>query len=129
MNLFKDVQEKYGVSYLLVAHDLGTTRYMADEIAVMYLGKIVEYTETESLFDRHQHPYTKALLSNALPSHPDMQRNVIILKGEVPSPLNPPSGCPFHPRCPAKMGERCETEVPLLKEIAPNHYSACHLTD
>ena len=129
MNLFKDIQEKYQVSYLLVAHDLGTTRYMADQIAVMYLGKIVEIAPTETLFEETQHPYSQALLSSALPSHPDIERNTIILKGEVPSPLNPPPGCPFHPRCPHSMGTRCEVEVPILKEIGPNHFSACHLND
>jgi len=129
MNLFKDLQAKYQVSYLLVAHDLGTTRYMADQIAVMYLGRIVEHADSEALFRDPQHPYTQALLSNALPGHPDVKREVIILKGEVPSPLNPPSGCPFHPRCPVKLGKRCETSVPVLKAIAANHYSACHLTD
>jgi oligopeptide/dipeptide ABC transporter ATP-binding protein len=132
MNLFKDIQEKYKVSYLLVAHDLGTTRYMADEIAVMYLGQIVEYADTESLFNDYRHPYTQALFSNALPSHPDVKRDVIILKGEVPSPLNPPPGCRFHPRCPVKRGQRCETEVPVLQKVGTGdstHYYACHMMD
>jgi len=132
MNLFKDIQEKYKVSYLLVAHDLGTTRYMADKIAVMYLGKIVEYADSESLFNDHRHPYTRALFSDALPSHPDVKREVIILKGEVPSPLNPPSGCRFHPRCPVKLGRRCEAEVPVLQKMGSGdltHYCACHLLD
>ena len=107
MNLLKDLQKQYGMSYLLVAHDLGTTRYMADWLAVMYLGRIVEYAEKESLFREPRNPYTKALFSAALPGHPDLAREEIILSGEVPSPIDPPSGCSFHPRCPFKVGPVC----------------------
>jgi oligopeptide/dipeptide ABC transporter ATP-binding protein len=128
MNMFRDIQEQYGLSYLLIAHDLGTTRYMADKIAVMYLGKIVEYAETEELFENPLHPYTKALFSAALPSHPDIEREEIILEGEVPSPISPPSGCPFHPRCPMKIGSVCEEQVPnLLEQVTLGHWVSCHL--
>jgi oligopeptide/dipeptide ABC transporter ATP-binding protein len=127
MNMFRDIQEQYGLSYLLIAHDLGTTRYMANDIAVLYLGKIVEYGPTEGVFDNPLHPYTKALFSAALPSHPDIEREEIILEGEVPSPIDPPSGCPFHVRCPMKIGDICEDEVPTLGEEASGQFVACHL--
>jgi oligopeptide/dipeptide ABC transporter ATP-binding protein len=126
MNLLVDLQRKYHVSYLLIAHHLATTRYMAHEVAVMYLGKIVERARTKELFRSPLHPYTKALFSAALPSHPDIEREEIILAGEVPSPIDPPRGCRFHPRCPFAM-PRCATEAPELKEHAPNHWAACHL--
>lgn len=129
MNLLKDLQATYGVSYLLIAHDLGTTRYMADEVAVMYLGRIVERGSTEDVFDRHKHPYTEALLSAALPAHPGKKNKQIVLRGEVPSPVNPPHGCPFHTRCHVKLGARCETEVPILQRVETDvsgHVAACH---
>lgn len=126
MNLLVDLQKQYNVSYLLIAHHLATTRYMAHETAVMYLGKIVERSETEELFQNPLHPYTKALFSAALPSHPDIVREEMILPGEVPSPINPPSGCRFHPRCAFAKPECAEIE-PVVKEVAPNHLVACHL--
>ena len=126
MNLLVELQQQYNVSYLIIAHHLATTRYMAHEVAVMYLGKIVEKALTEELFTNPLHPYTKALFSAALPSHPDVQREEIILTGEVPSPINPPSGCRFHPRCPVAM-PHCATVVPQEKEITPGHMVACHL--
>jgi oligopeptide/dipeptide ABC transporter ATP-binding protein len=126
MNLLVDLQKQFDVSYLLIAHHLATTRYMAHETAVMYLGKIVEHAETEELFKNPLHPYTKALFSAALPSHPDIVREEIILSGEVPSPINPPSGCRFHPRCAFAKPECAEVE-PVTKEVAPNHTVACHL--
>jgi oligopeptide/dipeptide ABC transporter ATP-binding protein len=126
MNLLVDLQQQYHVSYLLIAHHLATTRYMAHEVAVMYLGKIVERAETEELYKNPLHPYTKALFSAALPSHPDIQHEEIILSGEVPSPINPPAGCHFHPRCPFAMSQ-CAVIEPEEKEIAPNHMVACHL--
>ena len=128
MNLFKDLQSEYEVSYLLVAHDLGTTRYMADDIAVMYLGRIVEYAATEDLFENPRHPYTQALLSAVLPSHPDETKDEIVLSGEIPSPLNPPAGCRFNPRCPGKLGPICETTQPDLRDGGvPRQLVACHL--
>jgi oligopeptide/dipeptide ABC transporter ATP-binding protein len=126
MNLLKDIQEQYNVAYLLVAHNLATVRYMAHQTAVMYLGQIVEYAPTEELYNNVLHPYTKALFSAVLPDHPDMQREEIILPGEVPSPINPPSGCRFHPRCPVVM-ETCAEIEPELRQVAPNHLAACHL--
>jgi len=127
MNLFKDLQAEYGVGYLLVAHDLGTTRYMADEIAVMYLGKVVEIAPTETLFAAPRHPYTRALFSAALPIHPDSSHEEIVLQGEVPSPIDPPSGCSFHPRCPEKIGRICEQTTPPLLGDRARHCVACHL--
>jgi peptide/nickel transport system ATP-binding protein/oligopeptide transport system ATP-binding protein len=126
MNLLVDLQQQYNVSYLVIAHHLATTRYMAHEVAVMYLGTIVERAKTEELFTNPLHPYTKALFSAALPSHPDIQREEIILTGEVPSPINPPGGCRFHPRCPSAM-PHCSTIEPQEKEIASDHMVACHL--
>jgi oligopeptide/dipeptide ABC transporter ATP-binding protein len=128
MNLFKELQARHKVGYLLVAHDLGTTRYMADAIAVMYLGKIVEAAPTEELFAAPKHPYTRALFSAALPSHPDSPHEEIVLQGEVPSPLDPPGGCAFHPRCPVKIGRICETTAPpLIEPERAGHRIACHL--
>jgi peptide/nickel transport system ATP-binding protein/oligopeptide transport system ATP-binding protein len=126
MNLLKDVQARDNVAYLLVAHDLATVRYMADQTIVMYLGKIVEHAPTGMLFDQVLHPYTKALLSAVLPPRPDEREEELVLTGEVPSPLNPPTGCRFHTRCPYVM-PRCAREEPLLTEIAPGHLVACHL--
>jgi len=127
MNLFKDIQQKHGVSYLLVAHDLATTRYLADKVAVMYLGRIVEIGSSDEIFDRPRHPYTQALFSAALPSHPDSPHHEIPLEGEPASPLDPPSGCPFHPRCPANKLENCQITRPLLQYRTPVTMAACHL--
>ena len=125
MNLLVDLQQQYHVSYLLIAHHLATTRYMAHEVAVMYLGKIVERARTEALFTQPLHPYTQALFSAALPGHPDVTREEIILPGEVPSPIDPPSGCRFHPRCPVAKPECSEIEP---REISiDGHMVACHL--
>ena len=126
MNLLKDLQGEYDVGYLLIAHNLATVRYMAHQTAVMYLGQVVEYSDTEELYQTPLHPYTKALFSAALPSHPDMVREEIVLTGEVPSPINPPSGCRFHPRCPFAM-DKCSEEAPVEKEVAPGHRVSCHL--
>jgi len=128
MNLLVDLQQETGVAFLLVAHNLATVRYMAHQTAVMYLGKIVEYSPTEELYDNPLHPYTKALFSAALPAHPDDIGDEIVLTGEVPSPINPPSGCNFHPRCPFAM-DRCSVEEPELKETNSGHLLSCHLYD
>jgi oligopeptide/dipeptide ABC transporter ATP-binding protein len=128
MNLLKDVQAQDNVAYLLVAHDLATVRYMADDTAVMYLGKIVEHAATRSVFADARHPYTKALLSAVLPPRLDHNSDEIVLTGEIPSPLNPPRGCRFHTRCPFAM-QRCTQEEPVLREITPGHLVACHLED
>ena len=126
MNLLKDLQEEYKVAYMLIAHDLATVRYMCTWVAVMYLGQIVELSPVQELFNNPSHPYTKALMSAALPSHPDTELEEVILQGEVPSPLNPPSGCYFHPRCPAAM-DRCSVDTPEVKEISEGHTLTCHL--
>ena len=126
MNLIKHLQETYNVSYLLIAHNLATVRYLAHHVAVMYLGKIVEHSPTEPLFNNPLHPYTKALFSAALPAHPDIKRDEIVLRGEVPSPLNPPKGCRFHPRCPVAK-DICSHVEPEYKEVEKDHWVACHL--
>ena len=126
MNLLVDLQQETGVAYLLVAHNLATVRYMAHQTAVMYLGQIVEYSPTEELYENPLHPYTKALFSAALPSHPDVEREEIVLQGEVPSPINPPDGCRFHPRCPFAM-DRCSVEEPIQKDVGAGHMVSCHL--
>jgi len=126
MNLLKDLQARQQLSYLLVAHNLATVRYIAHHTAVMYLGRIVEHAETERLYRNPLHPYTKALFSAALPADPDAPREDMILTGEVPSPIDPPSGCHFHPRCPLAM-EQCSRVAPEAKAVAPGHQVACHL--
>ena len=126
MNLLRNLQERYGVSYLLIAHNLATVRYMSHHVGVMYLGKIVEAAPTQELFTNPMHPYTKALISAALPSHPDIEREELVISGEVPSPLNPPAGCSFHPRCPFVM-DHCSEVIPELQELSPGHHVACHL--
>jgi oligopeptide transport system ATP-binding protein len=125
LNLLRDLQRELGLSYLFIAHDLAAVAHMSHTIAVMYLGKIVELGEASVVAQQPRHPYTKALFSAALPSHPDERREEIILTGEVPSPVNPPAGCRFHPRCPVVM-DRCRTEAPTLT-TADGRQVACHL--
>ena len=125
MNLLKKLQQSLGVAYLLIAHNLATVRYMSHWVGVMYLGKIVELAAGEELFTHPLHPYTLALLSAALPSHPAVQRDEIILPGEVPSPVNVPPGCRFHPRC-FRAKEICFEEEPGLREVNSQHFVACH---
>jgi peptide/nickel transport system ATP-binding protein/oligopeptide transport system ATP-binding protein len=126
LNLLKHIQETENVAFLLIAHDLATVRHMAHQTAVMYLGQIVDYAPTEELFNNVLHPYTKALFSAVLPDHPDQRNDEVVLTGEVPSPIAPPSGCRFHTRCPFVMPE-CSREEPPLREAAPEHLVACHL--
>lgn len=129
MNLFKDIQAEFGCSYVVVAHDLGTTRYMADRIAVMYLGRLVEIDRTDAIFDHPGHPYTEALISAALPLRPGRGRQgAIRLSGEVPSPINPPSGCAFHPRCHRRIGDICDSIAPAAQDSGTGRV-ACHLHD
>jgi len=128
MNLLKDIQQQFELTYLLIAHDLAVVKHMSNRIGVMYLGKLVEIAESEELYRNRLHPYTEALYSAALPSHPDEQREEIILPGEVPSPFNPPSGCRFHPRCFRVMSVCAEIE-PELKSVGADHMVACHLYD
>jgi peptide/nickel transport system ATP-binding protein len=126
LNLLKGLQKQYNLSFLLIAHNLATVRYMSHKVGVMYLGKIVEEAEPGALFTNPMHPYTKALISASLPAHPRRQREEIVLTGEVPSPLNPPSGCSFHPRCPFVM-DICSTQDPDYREAEPGHKVSCHL--
>ena len=126
MNLLKDIQAQDNVTFLLIARDLATVRDMADQTVVMYLGKIVERAPTRKLFDDVRHPYTKSLFSAVLAPHPDRRQDEIVLEGEIPSPLNPPSGCRSPTRCPFVMA-RCAPQEPPLRELAPNHHVGCHL--
>ena len=125
LNLLRDLQSQLGLAYLFIAHDLAAVAHMSHEIAVMYLGQIVESGQADTVAKDPKHPYTQALFSAALPSHPEEVRQEIILPGEVPSPLNPPSGCRFHPRCPFAM-PRCSEEVPAL-QLVEGRFTACHL--
>ena len=127
LNLLRDLQAQLGLSYLFIAHDLAAVAHMSHTIAVMYLGKIVETGEAEVVAKAPRHPYTQALFSAALPTHPEEQRDEIILSGEVPSPLRPPTGCRFHPRCPHVMA-RCSREEPRLIPVE-GRLAACHLYD
>ena len=125
LNLLRDLQAQLGLSYLFIAHDLAAVAHMSHTIAVMYLGQIVEIGDATAIATRPQHPYTQALFAAALPSHPAEQREEMVLTGEVPSPLNPPLACRFHPRCPHAMA-RCSSEEPVLRE-AEGRRVACHL--
>ena len=126
INLFEELQERFNLTYFFIAHDLSVVRHIADRIAVMYLGHIVEIASGEELYTNPLHPYTQALLSAVPIPDPRIEANRprTILKGEIPSPLNPPAGCVFHPRCPI-MEERCKAAVPELREISPEHWVAC----
>jgi oligopeptide/dipeptide ABC transporter ATP-binding protein len=127
LNLLRDLQQQLGVSYLFIAHDLAAVAHMSDTIAVMYLGKIVEMGPAATIARTPKHPYTQALFAAALPSHPDEARDEMVIPGEVPSPLAPPPGCHFHPRCPHAMA-RCATDPPALRSHADRRV-ACHLYD
>ncbi|MEN5178486.1 oligopeptide/dipeptide ABC transporter ATP-binding protein [Comamonas testosteroni] len=127
INLFMDLRAQRSLTYMFISHDLGVVRHISDRVAIMYLGKIVEMAPTAEIFGKAQHPYTQALLAE-VPDVARRKRSFVPIKGEIPSPLNPPSGCTFHPRCPHAM-ERCKTEVPVLRETAPGHVTACHLQD
>lgn len=125
LNLFMDLRQSKGLTYLFISHNLSVVEYIADRVAIMYLGRIVELTDTKTIFQSANHPYTRALIADA----PRLDAKVADhrpIQGELPSPLNPPTGCAFHPRCPNAM-ERCKAERPVLTEIAPLHFSACHL--
>ncbi|MCA3423697.1 MAG: ABC transporter ATP-binding protein [Roseomonas sp.] len=127
LNLFMRLRKELDLTYLFISHDLGVVEHLSDRVVIMYLGRVVEEADTETVFRRPNHPYTRSLL-DSVPRIENRKRAFSVVKGEIPSPLNPPSGCHFHPRCPLAM-ERCKVEVPKLREIAPGQRSACHLND
>jgi oligopeptide/dipeptide ABC transporter ATP-binding protein len=126
INLLADLQKNFGLAYVFIAHDLAVVEHISHRVAVMYLGRIVELADKRSLFAAPQHPYTEALLSAVPVPEPAASSQRIVLQGDVPSPINPPSGCHFHPRCPYALA-RCRSEPPLMREVAPGHFAACHL--
>jgi oligopeptide/dipeptide ABC transporter ATP-binding protein len=126
LNLLKDLQQEYGLSYFLISHNLATMRYISDTIGIMYLGRLVETAPSEAFFTKPLHPYSQALLAATLPVDPDTRGRRLVVPGEVPSPLNPPSGCRFRTRCPFVMPVCAEVD-PVLAEVAPDHRVACHL--
>jgi oligopeptide transport system ATP-binding protein len=126
VNLLRDLQEEHGVAYLFIAHDLAVIRHLSRRLLVMYLGKVVETGPSKRVCDQPKHPYTQALISAVPVVDPDSKRARIILPGDVPSPIHPPGGCPFHPRCPVAE-ERCKTEVPALRSLGNGQWAACHL--
>jgi oligopeptide transport system ATP-binding protein len=126
LNLLQDLQDEFHLTYLFIAHDLSVVKHVSDRVAVMHLGRIAELASNEDLYRNPRHPYTQALLSaNPVPD-PTQERKRILLRGEVPSPIDPPAGCNFHTRCPSRF-EICSREIPLLQEIEPTHWVACHL--
>ena len=126
INLLEDLQQEMGLSYLIIAHDLSVVRHISHRIAVMYLGKLVEIADNEQLYNNPLHPYTEALLSAVPVPDPRMKKERIVLTGDIPSPINPPSGCVFHTRCPI-VEDRCKTEVPKLRKLDDGRLLACHL--
>ena len=128
INLLEDLQSRLGLTYLFIAHDLSVVRHISDWVVVMYLGKVVEVADRRALYEQPLHPYTQALLAAVPIPDPvlEARREHTVLRGEVPSPLKPPSGCVFHTRCPIAV-DRCSAEIPPLREIRPGHWAACHL--
>ena len=125
LNLLKDLEEQYGVSYLFIAHGMAAVKHISSRVGVMYLGKLVEVAPSDEIFERCMHPYTRALMSSIPIPDPFYEKKRIVLRGEVPNPIDPPSGCKFHTRC-ERACERCKTEEPALREITPGHFAACH---
>jgi oligopeptide/dipeptide ABC transporter ATP-binding protein len=126
INLLQDLQQARGIACLFIAHDLAVVEHISRRVMVMYLGKVVELAEAREVIRSPRHPYTQALISAVPEVNPETKRQRIVLGGDVPSPIRPPAGCPFHPRCPVAEA-RCKTDVPMLREIAPGHFAACHL--
>jgi peptide/nickel transport system ATP-binding protein len=128
LNLLKKLQNQFGLTFLFISHDLSVVRHISDRVMVMYLGKVVEIADKKELFDTPLHPYTKALLSSIPVPNPVIKRERILLKGDVPSPINPPSGCRFHTRCPFAT-EKCKVEEPVIRELGTNHFVSCHYAE
>jgi oligopeptide/dipeptide ABC transporter ATP-binding protein len=126
LNLLKGLQERLGLAYVMISHDLAAARYLSTRLAVMYAGKLVETGACDAVYGEPLHPYTQALLSAALPLHPAARRRRVVLSGEVPNPMNPPSGCRFHPRCPQALPQ-CQSQEPAWREVRPGRFTACHL--
>ena len=126
INLFMELQEKFGLTYLFISHDLRVVKHISDRVAVMYLGKIVESAESGELYRNPLHPYTRTLISSVPIADPEKKRKMTVLKGDVPSPINPPSGCSFHPRCPIAV-EKCSAVEPELRDAGGGHLVSCHL--
>ena len=128
LNLLKKLQKQFGLTFLFISHDLSVVRHISDRVMVMYLGKIIEIADKKDLFDLPLHPYTQALLSSIPVPNPTLKKDRVILKGDVPSPINPPSGCRFHTRCPFAT-EHCKSEVPELRDMGENHLVSCHYAE
>src|SRR6202030_1614520 len=126
INLLQDLQEARGLAYLFIAHDLAVVEHISRRVMVMYLGKIVELAEARAIIGSPKHPYTQALISAVPVIDPDSKRRRIVLAGDVPSPINPPPGCPFHPRCSRAEFPRCQVEAPQLREVSAGHWASCH---
>jgi oligopeptide transport system ATP-binding protein len=130
VNLLEELQDRLNLTYLFISHDLSMIRHIADRVAVMYLGKIMELADVDELYNEPKHPYTKALLSAVPVPDPEVEasRRRVILEGDIPSPANPPPGCPFNTRCPVAQ-ERCSAEVPEWRELGTDHWVACHFAE
>ncbi len=126
INLFIELQERFGLTYLFISHDLRVVKHISDRVAVMYLGKIIELAASRELYKNPLHPYTKILISSVPVADPTRKREAAVLKGDVPSPINPPKGCAFHPRCPI-AAQKCSREEPGLRDVGGGHMVACHL--